>query len=246
MNPLIKKLERFTRLSDEDKRILQHAAASRLRNFEPRCDIISEGETPRDVNLILSGWACRYKQFEDGRRQIVAFFLPGDLCDLNVFLLREMDHSIGTLAPVTLAQISRDLLQRMLDANSRLTQALWWETLITAANHREWVVNVGQRTAIERVAHLLCELFHRLRAVGLVREGGYEMPITQSEMADALGISAVHVNRTLRELRIAELMTWKSGRVTILDLPALEEVGLFNPNYLHLDREGQQFDAPGT
>ncbi|AWN52154.1 Crp/Fnr family transcriptional regulator [Methylobacterium sp. 17Sr1-1] len=239
MNPLTRKLERFACLSDDDKSILQHAASSRLRNVEPRCDIIAEGETPRHVNLILSGWACRYKQFEDGRRQIVSFLLPGDLCDLNVFLLRDMDHSIGALSPVTLAQISPEQLRQMLDGNLRLTQALWWETLVTAANYRERIVTVGRRTALERVAHLVCELFHRLSVVGLVGDRGYEMPITQTEMADALGISSVHVNRTLKELRTAELMTWKGGRITILNLPALEDVGLFNPNYLHLDQGGR-------
>jgi CRP-like cAMP-binding protein len=243
MNPLIRKLERFTRLSDGDKRLLQQAASARIVNYDSHQDIIAEGEEPNDVNLILAGWVCRYKQLADGGRQVMSFLLPGDLCDLNIFLLRRMDHALGTLTPVVVAKITRDLLQEMLNADPRLTRALWWEVLVTAAIHREWLVNIGRRTALERVAHLLCEVYVRQQAVGRVRAGRCELPITQVELADALGLSAVHVNRTLRELRLAGLIDWRDKQLGIPDLDALTAVARFDPDYLHLDYEGERFDA---
>ncbi|TGD93278.1 Crp/Fnr family transcriptional regulator [Methylobacterium nonmethylotrophicum] len=243
MNPLIRKLERFTRLSDADKRLLQEAASARIVNYDTHQDIIAEGEEPTDVNLILAGWVCRYKHLADGGRQIMSFLLPGDLCDLNIFLLRRMDHALGTLTPVTVAKISRDLLQEMLNTDPRLTRALWWEVLVTAAIHREWLVNIGRRSALERVAHLLCELHVRQRAVGRVRDGRCELPVTQVELSDALGLSAVHVNRTLRDLRLAGLIDWRDKHLAVPDFEALAAVALFDPDYLHLDHEGERFDA---
>ncbi|WP_336492907.1 Crp/Fnr family transcriptional regulator, partial [Methylobacterium nigriterrae] len=126
-----------------------------------------EGDPPPHINLILEGWACRYKQLEDGRRQIVSFFLPGDLFDLHAFVLREMDHSIGTITPVKLAEIHQDTFLRITDQHPRIARAVWWEALVAVAIQREWTVNIGQRTGLERIGHLLCELFIRLRAVGL-------------------------------------------------------------------------------
>ncbi|TNC12012.1 Crp/Fnr family transcriptional regulator [Methylobacterium terricola] len=243
MNPLIRKLERFTRLSDADKRLLHQAATARIVNYDTHQDIIAEGEEPTDVNLILAGWVCRYKQLAEGGRQIMSFLLPGDLCDLNIFLLRRMDHALGTLTPVVVAKISRDLLQKMLNADPRLTQALWWEVLVTAAIHREWLVNIGRRTALERVAHLLCEVYFRQQAVGRVKDGRCELPLTQAELADALGLSAVHVNRTLRELRVAGLIDWRDKALAIPDVEGLTRVARFDPDYLHLDYEGEKFDA---
>ncbi len=175
----------------------------------------------------------------------MSFLLPGDLCDLNIFLLRRMDHALGTLTPVAVAKISRDLLQRMLNADPRLTRALWWEVLVTAAIHREWLVNIGRRTALERVAHLLCEVYFRQAAVGRAKDGRCELPITQVELADALGLSAVHVNRTLRDLRLSGLIDWRDKVLAIPDLDALTRVARFVPDYLHLDFEGERFDAAG-
>ena len=236
-NPLSRKLEQFAPLSGEDRAVLDRAAGERVRHFEPHTDIIREGDRPRDVNLFLTGWACRYKQLEDGRRQIVAFFLPGDLCDHNVFILREMDHHIAALTPVTLAELSREAFERMTLDHPRITQALWWETLVNASVQREWTVNLGQRDAAERMAHLMCELFVRLRGVGLTEGNGCEFPITQADLAEATGMSTVHVNRTLQELRGRQLLTLRGRRLTIPDLGALMRAGLFNPNYLHLERD---------
>jgi len=236
-------LGQFTRPSVDDKRVLERAAGERVRQIGAHEDILREGEKPRAINLVLSGWAYRYKTLEDGRRQIIAFFLPGDLCDLNVYVLREMDHSVGALTPVTLAKLPWTLLDEITLNHPRVTQALWWDTLVNAAIQREWTVNLGQRAASERLAHLFCELFLRLRAVGMTENNSCELPVTQAELADATGLSAVHVNRTLQDLRAVRLIVLKGKTLTIPDLDALMRAALFNANYLHLDRVGRQFDA---
>ena len=245
MNPLIRKLEQFVRLSPSDKAMLMRASSDRIRTFESRADITREGDKPRDVHLLLSGWACRYKQLEDGRRQVVSFFLPGDMCDLNVFILKEMDHSIGTITPVTIADLSRDFFDEISAGFPRVATALWWETLVNVAIQREWTMNLGQRTASERMAHLLCELFFRLRLAGLTEDNSCEFPLTQADLADATGLSKVHVNRTLQALRTAELVVLKGKTLTVPSLERLMDAGLFNPNYLHMDHEGSQLDANG-
>lgn len=241
----LRKLEQFTKLSHDDRQALESAAGKR-RTIAKHSDLINEGDDPHHVNLILDGWACRYKQLDDGRRQIISFFVPGDLCDSHVYILREMDHSIVALTPVRLAEISRATLERMADDNGRVMKALWWDTLVTVAVQREWTVNLGQRTALERLGHLFCELFLRLRGVGLTDGTTCDLPLTQVELADALGLSNVHINRTLQELRRAGLIVLRGGRLTIPDFDALQRVSLFNPNYLHLGHEGRQFDADGS
>jgi CRP-like cAMP-binding protein len=241
--PLIRKLEHFTRLSAEDKATLDRISAQRVRRFGPREDIILEGEKPHFINLLNEGWACRYKILDDGRRQIIAFFLPGDLCDLNVFILKAMDHSIGAITPVVLSEIDRPAFDEMMLQHPRITQALWWESLVAAAIQREWTINLGQRDAIERTAHLLCEIFIRMQIAGLTDGYSCEFPLTQNDLGDTLGISTVHVNRTLQELRSADLITLKGKVLTIPKLAALETVAMFNRNYLHLDREGRHLDA---
>ncbi|MBU6464468.1 MAG: Crp/Fnr family transcriptional regulator [Bradyrhizobium sp.] len=243
MTALIRKLEQFVRLSPADRVVLARASSDRVRKFGPRVDITREGDRPRDVHLILSGWACRYKQLDDGRRQVVSFFLPGDMCDLNVFILKEMDHSIGTITSVTIADLSRDFFDEISAGYPRIATALWWETLVNAAIQREWTMNLGQRTASERMAHLLCEIFFRLRLAGLTEGLTCEFPLTQADLADATGLSKVHVNRTLQELRAADLVILRGKVLTVPCLERLMSSGLFNPNYLHMDREGSQLDA---
>jgi CRP-like cAMP-binding protein len=243
---LFRRLARFTRLSDTDREVLSLAASRHVRTFAARDDLIREGDRPTAVFLVLEGWACRYKHLEDGRRQIVGFFLPGDLCDLNIFILREMDHSIGAITPVVAGEIGREAFEGILADRPRITQALWWDTLVTVAIQREWTVNLGQREALERTAHLLCELFLRLRVAGLASGTSCEFPVTQADLADAIGLSPVHVNRTLQKLRVAGLISLSGRTLTIHDLEELKRVALFSANYLHLDRDGAHLDAGET
>ncbi len=213
------------------------------RRVEARADIVHEGDPPRAVNLVCEGWAYRYKALPDGRRQIVAFFLPGDICDLNVQLLRQLDHSIGTITPLRYVELQPSWFLEAARDCPRVMQALQWETLVSGAIQREWTLNLGQRTAIERVAHLFCELFWRLQSIGMATSCGYALPLTQSDLAEATGMTSVHVNRTLQQVRARDLIRLHGGRLEIPNLPALTNVALFNPDYLHLDREGHRFDA---
>jgi CRP-like cAMP-binding protein len=210
VHPFIRKLEQFTRLSADDQRLLERLTWEHVRRIGPREDIVREGDEPGEIHLILSGWACRAKQLEDGRTAILAFLLPGDLCDPNSFLLGTMDHSVSALTAVTVAGIPRPLVEDLMVHHARIAQALWGQVLIDAAIQREWTLSLGQRTAYERVCHLLCELFLRLRAVGLTRGSSCELPITQAKLAEATGLTLVHLNRMLQELRAANLVVLKS------------------------------------
>lgn len=195
------------------------------------------------MHLILEGWAHRYKTLPDGRRQIVSFFVAGDLGDLNIYILKELDHSIGAITRLKVADISREDMDHLTENHPRVLQALWWADLVSVSIQREWALNLGQRTAYERLAHLLVELFLRLECVGLTKGASCDFPLTQNDLADATGLTAVHVNRTLQELRRAGLIVLHGRTLTIPDMEALKNAALFNENYLHLHREGRHLDA---
>src|ERR1700760_1594308 len=238
-NPLLKKLSNFTALSPEESQAVLDSCQD-VRNYAAREDVIAQGDKTGSVKLLLEGFACRYKVLEDGRRQVVAYFVPGDLCDLRVFILKRMDHSIGAVTASSVATISPDNVLKLTHNFPSLTRALWWSTLVEEAIAREWIVNVGQRNALERMAHLFCELLYRFRAVGLNDGNSCTLPLTQVELAETLGLSSVHVNRTLQELRRQKLITLENGTLTIQDLDALKEVSFFNPDYLHLDYSSEK------
>jgi CRP-like cAMP-binding protein len=235
---LIRRLENFAPVPERERRALAEAAST-VRRFAPREDLIREGEPTDGVKLIVEGFACRYKLLPDGRRQIVAYLVPGDLCDVRAFLLKRMDHSIGALAPVEAAVVSQETMATLLDDYPRLMRALWWATLVEESITREWVVNVGHRTAFERLAHLFCETFIRLRAVGLVTDNRCDLPLTQGELADTVALSMVHVNRMLMEMRRAGLVTFHNRQLVIHDLPALQSASGFDASYLHLNGDGR-------
>jgi CRP-like cAMP-binding protein len=231
---LVRKLERFCALSDEEKRLLG-AAMGGERHFAPREDLIHERKQTEGIFVIVEGFACRYKILPDGRRQIVGILLPGDMCDLRVFLLKQMDHSICALSPVATTMIFPDAAVDLLEQSPRLTRALWWTTAVEDSITREWVVNVGYRSALQRVAHLFCEVFWRLEAVGLTRDNLCQLPLTQIELGDTLALSSVHVNRTLMYMRRANLVRLHRGQLEILDRSGLTAAAGFDPNYLHLE-----------
>lgn len=231
---LIRKLERFCPLSNEEKNALQ-AAIARERHFNPGEDLIHEHRPTEGVFVIVQGFACRYKLLPDGRRQIVGFLLPGDMCDLRVFLLKRMDHSICALSTVEAALIPPDGVVSLIESSQRLSRALWWTTIVEDSITREWVVNVGYRTAFERVAHLFCEVFWRLEAVGLVHGNQCPLPLTQIELGDTLALSSVHVNRTLKQMRRDNLVKFQGGELELIDRQAIQVAAGFDPGYLHLD-----------
>ncbi|MEL6064843.1 MULTISPECIES: Crp/Fnr family transcriptional regulator [unclassified Methylobacterium] len=235
-NPLVRKLESYVPLSEADRLCLIDVVGPG-RMVAARTDIIHEGDDPRAVSVILDGWACRYRQFINGRRQIVSFLLPGDPCDPHVFLLDEMDHTIGAITPVLLGQISGPALQAMTARSPQLDLAFHREALATAAVQREWTISLGSRTGIERLAHLFCELHARLAAVGLAEAETCPMPITQNDLGDAMGQTSVHINRTLQELRGMGLITLRSRRLTIHDPIALARLAHFDSAYLHMTEQ---------
>jgi CRP-like cAMP-binding protein len=237
------RLEAYTKLSKDDRASIDRLARKGVREVAARRDLVREGDTPRSVFLVLEGWACRYKTLPDGRRQVVGLFIPGDICDLNIYILKEMDHNIGAITALKVAEMPRDDFERLMMDHPRVTQALFWDELVTVSIQREWTLNLGQRTAYERLAHLFAELFLRLKVVGLTRGNSCDFPMTQVDIADASGLTAVHVNRTLQELRRDGLIELQSRTLTIPDLTALKNAALFNDNYLHLDHEGAHLDA---
>jgi CRP-like cAMP-binding protein len=238
-NAFIRKLNLFAPLSAPDTKMLEHICGRPL-SIKARQDLIREGAAPDVVHLIMDGFACRYKVLPEGTRSIVAYLLPGDMCDWHTFILREMDHSVATLSACQIVEIPRAVVLEITDKYPAVTRALWWIALVDEAVLREWIVSAARRSADEAIAHLFCELLARLEAVGLRVANGFEFPVTQSDLADTVGLSAVHVNRVLQELRARELIVLNTHGLQILDIEALKQLAGFRPNYLHLSKkEGQ-------
>jgi len=231
---LIRKLEHCGPLSFDEKRALEAACGS-VRQVSARSDLICEGDPAQRVHVIIEGFACRYRIQADGSRQVVGLLVPGDMCDVRVCIMKRMDHSIGTWSAVRAAQMPRETAEALLDTFPRLARAFWWSTLVEESITREWVVNVGHRTAFERMAHLLCEIFERLHTVGLTRANSCDLPLTQSGLGDALALSAVHVNRVLMEMRHNGLITLRNQQLTLHDYESLRSISGFDARYLHLD-----------
>lgn len=230
---VIRRLCALRSLSKEGIALLEQLLHDNMQRAVAGEDIIREGDTVDSVRIILSGWLCRYKMLEDGRRQIVNFILPGDSCDAYAYLLSVMDHSIATLTPTIFSDVKRADFEKLLTSDRLLAEAFWCEMLLDGMIQREWTVNLGRRVALERVAHLFCEIFERLRPLGLLERNSCSFPVTQVDMADATGLSVVHVNRTVQELRNSGLIVLRDRTLTINDLQALKSTALFSDNYLH-------------
>jgi CRP-like cAMP-binding protein len=237
------KMEQFTRFSDEERETLDRLALQRHRQFEPGEDILQEGKPSPDCHLVLSGLAARYKLLPDGGRKIMAFLVPGDLCDPEIFILKEMDHSVVAQSPTTVALISAEEMDALLTGQGRIAKALWWSTLVDLATLREWVVNHGRRDAYEQIAHLLYEMLVRYRIVEKTTSETLEFPLTQADLADATGLTPMHVSRMLGKLKEEGLISLKAKTLTILNPERLKEVAGYNPNYLHLDRAQDKRDG---
>jgi len=241
-DPLIRKLSEAGPLTYHDHTVLT-SICSRPRYIGADHDIIRAGDPPSDVHLVLAGFAYRYKILPDGNRQILAVLVPGDFCDLHVAILGQMDHSIASACPCVIVDIPDSTICDLTQNHPRITRALRWATLVDEAVLREWLCNMGQREASQRMAHLFCELLLRLRLVGFADEDGYDLPLTQTELADILGMTSVHVNRVLRDLREAGLVVFKHRRLTILDVERLKAYCSFDPMYLHLGLKRSDADG---
>lgn len=234
---IIRKLDSIFPLSDEERQALSSLPVQ-VATFKPDQDIVRIGDRPSQSFMVLQGFTCVYKLTAEGKRQIVAFHVPGDIPDLQSLHLRVMDNSIATVSPCTLGFIPHEALHDLCNRYYRIAAALWRDTLVDASIFREWMTGIGRREAYNRMAHLLCELLVRLRGVGLAEDQTFDMPVTQTELADAIGASTVHVNRVLQELRADGLIRSRGTQIQVLDWDRLKEAGDFDPLYLHLRRDG--------
>lgn len=235
-NVLLQKLALRDEIPPDERRLLDRAPF-RIREVGRDQDIVRDGQRVTESCLLLEGMAARYKMLGGGRRQISALHVAGDFVDLHSFLLKTMDHGVVALSPCTVAMVPHETLREITETSPHMTRLLWLSTLIDAAIHREWIANMGQRAALERAAHLICELFVRLRAVGRTDNLSFRLPLTQAGLGDALGLSLVHANRVVQSLRAQGLVSWESRVVTILDWARLQEVAEFDLAYLHLGAE---------
>jgi CRP-like cAMP-binding protein len=233
---LVQRLSRLQPLTTDERQALDSAAGP-TRLHRPHEDLVREGESALHLSLILSGFAYGCRVLPDGRRQIVSYLIPGDLCDLRLLILPTPTHTVSTLTAANVLVFGRDALLGLIERHPRLGRGLCWLALQEEMIAREWLANIGQRTALERLAHLLCEIFTRMQAVGLADGTRCELPLTQVELADTLALSTVHVNRTLQELRRQGLVSLSSGMLEIHDFGALRSMAMFAPDYLHPGRE---------
>jgi CRP-like cAMP-binding protein len=235
----IEKLLLKLRVRDEvdaaEEAALREAVAE-VRDHPQDRTIIREGQELSFSTLLLDGLVCRYKDLRNAERQITAVHVAGDFVDLHSFSLKRLDHNIMTLTPCRVALVPHAKLLEITETLPHLTRLLWFSTYLEASIQREWELSLGRRTAIAKAAHLFCELRVRLALVGLADDNGYQLKLTQTELAECIGLTAVHVNRTLRELRERGLMEFRRGEVAILDLAALERLAEFRVDYLYLER----------
>lgn len=226
-------LERFGRLSHGDRDLLAQAVG-RVDVLQAGMDVLTEGDRPPGCMVVLEGALFSYKLLSDGRRQILSFLIPGDLAGSSGLMLGRMDHSVAALMPSSVATVPRQAMMEMVATRPSIAQALWRETQVAGAVTREWVANIGQRPAYQRIAHLICEMRARFEAAGLGANGRIAWPFTQAHIAEATGLSSVHVNRTLQQIRGDGLITLNLGTLVIHDWKGLQQAGDFTPAYLFL------------
>lgn len=232
---LIVKLESIADVTQPEKEAVGRLPID-VRSIPANTDLVREGDRPSACCLMIEGYACRYRILKDGRRQIMSFHMAGDVPDLQSLQLKVMDHSLGSLTPMVVGFIPHEALKEVIRSEPGLGSIFWRDTLIDAAIFREWLVSLGRRTARQQVAHLICELLVKMRAVGLAQHGSVALPFTQQELADAQGMSAVHLNRTLQELRNDGLISGHRNTITVPDWTRLKAFSDFDPTYLHLHR----------
>ena len=235
-NPLIRALARRDSLSS-DERALIEKWRSRIREVPEDTELVAEGSHPTESCLILEGFAARCQYLDEGKRQLTAIHIAGDFVDLHSLLLKVMDHSVITLSRCRVALVPHGVLRATVSESPHLGRLLWLSTVIDGAIQRAWITCMGRRSAHAHLAHLICELYLRLETVGLAKEYTFEFPATQTEIADMVGLSAVHANRMVQELRARHLITWRGTTITIRQYAKLAELAQFDPTYLNLVNE---------
>lgn len=231
-NRFINKLAGFAPLT-EAAIVSLDTATSNAKIIGARQDLIREGDKPGPIFVILEGWACRYKILPNGTRQLLAFLMPGDSCDLHGYLLTEMDHSIQTLTRCLVSKLDRHEMDAMLDEHPGIMRAMYLAQLVDEGTMRAWITSIGRRSSIERVAHLMCELYLRARNIDLGDNEEFALPLSQVVLADALGMTAVHINRVLKQLRLEGAVTLARDSLIVVDPVKLIQIAGFDENYLH-------------
>ncbi len=229
-NHFVQKLKNLAELNAADTDAII-ALTSSPRDYGSKQDMIREGDRPGPVFVVLKGWACRYKILPSGTRQIMAFLLPGDCCDLHIGMLAEMDHNLQALTPCEVSLIPGDQMETLLEDYPAVARAMYKSQLIDEGILRAWIVSMGRRSSVERVAHLMCELYLRSFSINSTDEVAF--PISQIVLADALGMTPVHVNRILKTLREAGAMSLERGNLVVTDPLKLVQIAGFDENYLH-------------
>ena len=231
-NRFVEKLRGLGDITDEDVRALE-AATSRPQAFIPRTDLIREGDQPGPVFIVLEGWVIRYKVLPSGSRQIMAFLMPGDACDLHIGMLAQMDHSIQTVTHAKVVKIEGKAMDELMTAHPGIARAMYVAQLVDEGTLRAWIVSLGRRSSAERAAHLLLELYIRGARIGIANGNAIEFPLSQAVLADALGMTPVHINRMLQDFRRSGVVELRRGVLRILDPGALTRISGFDDNYLH-------------
>jgi CRP-like cAMP-binding protein len=234
LDPFIAKIEVRDRLTDEEKAALR-ALPQKLVRTAARGRIVEEGERPTHACMVLEGIVYRSKIAANGRRQIISFHVPGDMVDLHTVLFKVADHTIETVRNAAIVLVPHHAILKAAEDYPALGRAFWYDTLLDASIQREALLNIGRRDARSRTAHLFCELAVRLKRVGLVDNGSFELPLTQGDLADALGVTPIHTNRVLAKFRGQGLIAFSGRSVTIHDWKALAAIGDFDATYLHLE-----------
>lgn len=229
---LIRRLRTSSGISEEDIKEI-HALPITVREYPAERTVVRDGEKATDCCLIAEGFCARSKTIGDGKRQILSLHIPGEIPDLMSLFLHVMDHDLSTLTPCTLGFIRHETLQKLHRQRPNVAELFWRDTLIDAAMFREWIVNVGQRPAPARLAHVMVELRTRLKVIGRVSGNSFEMPLTQEQIGEALGITAVHANRVIKQLRQEGVVEFHRGRAAVLDERKLLELADFDDRYLH-------------
>jgi CRP-like cAMP-binding protein len=235
LDALLRKLRARDEVSDHEQAILERGI-SEVRELPADALVVKAGVELTHSTLLSSGFICRYKDLADGQRQIMELHVGGDFLDLHGFLLKRLEHNVATMTPATIALIPHERVREITETEPHLARMLWFSTLLDAAIHRERILSIGRRSALERIAHLACELYLRLEVAGLASDLRYPLPLTQADLADATGLTPVHVNRMLRELRNDGLMTFRGGEVVIHDWERLKRRAGFSPAYLYLEQ----------
>jgi len=236
LEAMIRKLRNNTNLDADDIEAIR-ALPVDIKELPANTAIVRQGDKPAQCCLMIEGYSIRSKTTDQGKRQILSIHIAGDIPDLQTLHLKVMDHDFTTLSACTVGFISHESLRSLTRSRPLVAEALWRETLVDAAIFREWIVNVGRRQAPQRLAHLVMEMRQRLIAIGRDGNGYYELPMTQTDLADALGLTSVHVNRVLQVLRADGLMDIRKNVVTLGDAEKLMKIGDFDDGYLHQDPE---------